>query len=120
MRKRYGKGLLCLAALALVLLPTVAPAAISIVRAQGEDWDPAVRRIVRGTTVTWRNPTDKVHDVSSYGGNWTYARLLQPGERASRTFKSVGRFKYRCKRHSAMIDGACKGMCGVIRVRAPS
>jgi plastocyanin len=120
MRRRYLIALLCVAALGLALLPSIAPAGVSVIRAQGEDWDPAVKRVVKGTTISWRNPTDKVHDVWGYGKNWTFSRILEPGERASRTFWKVGRYKYRCKRHSAWIDGQCHGMCGVIRVRAPS
>ena len=118
--RRHRRGILLLVVIALALLPTIAPAAISVVRAQGEDWVPAIKRVVKGTRISWRNPTNKVHDVSAYGENWSFSRVLDSGERASRVFWKVGRYKYRCRRHSAMIDGGCKGMCGVVRVRAPS
>ncbi len=104
-------------ALALLLLPASSRADSFSVKAEGERWKPAHRYVTKGDRVIWRNPTKRVHDVSAYGGNWSKKAVLEPGERTSKRFLSRGKFKYRCVRHSAIADGKCDGMCGVVHVR---
>jgi hypothetical protein len=72
--------------------------------------------INRGDYIRWRNPTSRTHNVVSYGGNWSYARTLAPGQRVRRRFTTTGNFRYRCTRHSALVNGRCSGQCGIIHV----
>jgi plastocyanin len=58
----------------------------------------------------------KVHDLKAYGGGWTFSKILDPGETASRKFNQRGTYKYRCVRHSGIVGGKCQGMCGLIHV----
>jgi plastocyanin len=117
---RFPRILMAVSIAVLTIIPSVAWATPWVVHAEGHDWVPAIRRIVKGDAVTWRNPTAARHDVKAYGGNWTYHKVLNPGENVTKRFWKKGRFKYRCTFHSGIIDGVCQGMCGVIRVRLPS
>jgi plastocyanin len=91
-------------------------AATKKVRAKGEKWRPVHTYIGRGDRVRWTNPTNKVHDLKAYGRGWKYTKILQPGQKATKRFKKRGTFKYRCVRHSAIVSGKCRGMCGLIHV----
>jgi plastocyanin len=91
-------------------------AATSKVRAKGERWRPKHTYVGRGDRVRWTNPTNKVHDLKAYGGGWSFSKILDPGERATRRFRQRGTFKYRCVRHSGIVGGKCQGMCGLIHV----
>jgi plastocyanin len=98
-------------------LTTVALAATRVVKATSKDkWSPTHLYISMGDAVQWRNPTSRVHDLKSTSKNWTFKRVLDPGERVKRTFGKHGFFKYRCLRHSSVVSGACRGMCGFIHV----
>jgi plastocyanin len=90
-------------------------AATARIRAKGERWRPAHTYIGRGDRVTWRNPTSRTHDVRGYGG-WSFSKVLPPGASVSRRFRSHGTYKFRCVRHSAIVGGQCRGMCGLIHV----
>ena len=94
----------------------VAAAATSKVRAKGEKWRPLHTYIGRNDTVRWSNPTSRVHDLKAYGGGWSFSKILDPGETASRKFRQRGTYKYRCVRHSGIVGGKCQGMCGLIHV----
>jgi plastocyanin len=94
----------------------VALAATAKIRAKGEKWRPLHTYIGRNDSVRWTNPTSRVHDLKAYGGGWSYSKILDPGEKATRRFKQRGTFKYRCVRHSAIVTGKCQGMCGLIHV----
>ena len=103
--------------MALVLsLAGIATGATSRVRAKGERWRPKHDYIGRGDRVRWTNPTNQVHDLKAYGGGWSFSKILDPGERATRRFRQRGTFKYRCVRHSGIVGGKCQGMCGLIHV----
>jgi plastocyanin len=89
-------------------------------------WEPSVRRIVRGDRIVWTNPTSTTHSVVAYGGNWSKNTLIASGENTSRRFRRVGLYKFRCTigagtaaAHSRLQDGQCSGMCGRVRVRRP-
>jgi plastocyanin len=98
-------------------LAGVALAKTRVVKATSNDkWNPTHLYISLGDAVQWRNPSSRVHDLKSTSKNWDYKRLLDPGERAKRTFGKTGFFKYRCLRHSSLVNGVCKGMCGFIHV----
>lgn len=107
-------------ALSIVLaLSAVALAATKTVKATSTDkWGPTHLYIAKGTAVVWKNPTSRVHDLKSTSKNWDYKRILDPGESAKRTFKAKGFYRYRCLRHSSVVDGVCRGMCGFIHVFA--
>ncbi len=108
------------AALATVLalsLAGVALGATFAVKATNSDtWQPAHRYIGRNDVVRWRNPTNRVHDVTAYGRNWSFSRVIKPGESVTRKFRARGNFRYRCARHSAIVSGRCRGMCGIVHV----
>lgn len=103
--------------LVIVAVSGVAFAATKVVKATSADkWSPAHLYIAKGGAVQWKNPSSRVHDLKSTSANWSYKRLLDPGEQAKRTFENTGFFKYRCLRHSSLVNGVCKGMCGFIHV----
>lgn len=105
---------------ALVLaLSSVAVAATRVVKATSKDkWGPTHLYIRKGDAVQWRNPTSRVHDIKSTSKNWTFKRVLARGQRVKRTFGKTGFFKYRCLRHSSLVNGVCRGMCGFVHVFA--
>ena len=111
---------LSLAVLALVLaLPASVMAATTTVAATASTWDAARVRIVRGDAVKWTNRSFRDHSVTAWGGNWTMDSLLVVNGSVSRRFRSLGRFRFRCRQHSRVVGGVCEGMCGVVRVSAP-
>jgi plastocyanin len=104
------------AVLMVVVMGVAALAITKRVRATADrKWRPKIVDIGRGDKVRWTNPTNRVHDVTAYGG-WSFSRVLSPGESAVRTFNSRGTFKYRCARHSGIVGGKCQGMCGRVVV----
>jgi plastocyanin len=91
-------------------------AATKKVRAKGEKWRPVHTYIGRNDSVRWTNPTNNVHDIKAYGKGWTFSKILQPDQKATRRFKKRGTFKFRCVRHSEIVSGKCQGMCGIVHV----
>jgi plastocyanin len=74
-----------------------------------------------GHKMRWKVPATQGawHDVTStnQGKDWNYSvARLDPGESATRTFQDTGNYYFRCARHSAVIGGKCKGMCGIVHV----
>ena len=72
-------------------------------------------------TIRWKNPTTRQHDVKSLntGKDWSMSRKhLQPnnGNVVTRSFKSRGRYWFRCTIHSAFVGGEWTGMVGMIHV----
>lgn len=88
------------------------------VRASGEAWRPAHLFIDQGDTVVWKNPGGRRHNVVAYGGGWRFRETLDPGDSARRVFDQARTepFRYRCTIHSALVQGRCEGMCGLIHV----
>jgi plastocyanin len=82
----------------------------------GDKWKPVHKYIGKGDTVKWTNVDDTRHDLTAYGGRWSFAADLDPGESAKKRFKKLGTFKYRCVIHSGIVDGKCQGMCGFVHV----
>ena len=118
-RRRFGAlALLLVVTTLLVGTIDVALAARVRVRAGAERWRPAHLFIVEGDTVIWKNPDDRRHNVIAYGGGWRFSEMLRPGERVRRVFRrSRGDpYAYRCTLHSAIVDGDCEGMCGLVHV----
>jgi plastocyanin len=108
---------LLVGALMVLTLGGSAFGATSTVRAKGEKWKPFHTYIGNGDKVTWKNPTSKTHDIKGYGG-WSLSRVLRPGASVSKTFRQHGTYKFRCVRHSAIVGGSCRGMCGLVHVVA--
>jgi plastocyanin len=108
------------AILAVVMVALLAVSALAITKTTratgGNRWKPKHIYITKNDRVRWRNPTSRTHDVTSMGG-WSYSTVLSPGEAARRRFRRTGTFRFRCARHSGIVDGQCRGMCGVIHVR---
>jgi len=118
-RRRFD-ALAVLLVVTMLLLSTidVALAARVRVRAGAERWRPAHLFITEGDTVIWRNPDDRRHNVVAYGGGWRFNELLRPGERVRRVFRRPrgAPYAYRCTLHSAIVEGRCEGMCGLVHV----
>jgi plastocyanin len=55
-----------------------------------------------GTKVTWTNPSDTSHNVTSSTASWTFAKNLDQNATVSFTFKKAGVFKYTCTLHAGM------------------
>jgi plastocyanin len=106
-------------ALLLALAPSASIASRFKIKADTTDdvWDPEHVFIHRGDVIVWKNPDDRFHDLTSYGRNWDKEQGLPPGESTMRKFKKTGVYKFRCRIHSAMQDGVCDGMCGLIHVQ---
>jgi plastocyanin len=103
-----------------VAMPGVGFAERQRVRAAAERWRPAHLFITVGDTVVWRNPDDRRHNVVAYGGGWRFNKTLDPGESVRRVFDEVRTggdpYQYRCTLHSSLVNGRCRGMCGLIHV----
>jgi plastocyanin len=91
-------------------------AATSKVKARGEKWRPVHNYIGRGDRVKWVNRTGKTHDIKAYGKGWRFSKVLPPRSTAVKRFKKRGTYKFRCVRHSAIVGGKCRGMCGFVHV----
>jgi predicted lipoprotein with Yx(FWY)xxD motif len=89
-----------------------------VVRGVGTSWVPKVIRIARGTTIRWKAVSNN-YTVTAYGGHWVFNRSLPQGSSVQRRFTTRGVFLFRCRIHSQLVNGECKGMCGKIVVGAP-
>jgi plastocyanin len=78
-------------------------------------WSPSTVSVGTGTTVVWKSICGK-HTVTSYGGNWSKNTTIAKGQSTSRKFPSGGTFRFRCRFHSTLSNGACTGMCGRVTV----
>lgn len=119
------RRLAAITSIAALLLVVLAPSSLgdtSRFRARGctgdPSWDPMVRKISKGDRIVWKNPTNCNHTVNAYGGGWSKATGLPPGERTAKRFKKTGTFRFRCltQGHSVLDNGVCTGMCGRVRV----
>lgn len=117
MKKRPVVLLTAALALAVALTPATTTAATSRVRAVAVNtWDPNYRHIAKGDRITWVNADSITHDVKSIGKKWRKYTVIAPGERTSRRFRKRGLYRYRCRTHSTMSNGSCRGMCGKVHV----
>lgn len=64
-------------------------------------FEPESVTIAAGTTVTWRNDSDRPHTVTADDGSFDSGRL-DPGETFSFTFAAPGVFAYQCGFHPDM------------------
>ena len=72
----------------------------------GGDAEPvATDRVEAGTTVTWTNNDNFVHDVHLLDGPGT-TEALPVGGSASITFNDVGRVRYECSLHPQQMSGS--------------
>lgn len=136
-RSMRRRSVLAATSLALVAMLTVAlpavPASAAKTRVKAKvgqnKWVPVHTYIGKGDVVIWKNPRPKVkskrrvHDVTSIQPRKWKKRLgfrlsktLRPGDKIRRKFRRKGNYRFRCKRHSAMVNGRCQGMCGFIHV----
>jgi FtsP/CotA-like multicopper oxidase with cupredoxin domain/plastocyanin len=82
---------------------TLPTASVDIVDFQ---YNPKVLTVTVGTTVTWTNrstagvPHTTTSDVSTGANAWD-SQIMSPGNSYSKTFNSVGTFKYHCAVHGA-------------------
>jgi plastocyanin len=74
-------------------------------------FSPVAILVETGATVTWTNADNFTHSVLFDGDSEPIA-MLEPGERATHTFESTGRFPYVCSLHP-------QDMTGVVEVVAP-
>jgi len=64
-------------------------------------FDPDVRSVAAGTTITWTNRDDVPHTIVSADGAFR-SPALDTGERFSHRFDEKGRFRYYCSIHPKM------------------
>lgn len=105
------------------LLPGTASGATKVIKGTNSDrWMPSHRYIERGDRITWTNPSDKMHDVFKWKGDWKRGFLaeLEPGDKVSKRFTRAGNYYFRCAIHSSIVDRQCRGMCGIVHVAKPS
>lgn len=62
---------------------------------------PAVLRVKRGASVTWKNQDPAPHTISSPSGSFT-SRELRQGGVFRRTFPRAGSYPYLCALHPQM------------------
>jgi len=108
----------CLLIAAVVTIGLVAPPALgapTVVRGHAATWSPANVTIVRGSVVKWRS-IHLTHNVYSYGANWSFGVPLAEGRSTKHRFSRRGVYRFRCTLHSTLVNGACNGMCGSVRV----
>lgn len=89
------------------------------VKAVDNKFKPKHKYIEKGDKVRWKNRGNNVHNVKATDQrkNWNYFKTIEPGETASKVFKTLGTYAYRCTLHSSMVNGKCEGsMCGFIHV----
>jgi plastocyanin len=78
-------------------------------------WSPTHVRIAHGTRVKWVAASYN-HVLVAYGGNWTFTHHLPHGSSVTRRFPTAGTFLFRCRIHSTLVNGVCRGMCGKVVV----
>jgi plastocyanin len=106
-----------IAVAALVLLPTIAPAATKRITgtcASGTClWKPSKRSILKGDKIVWRVPIDGVeHSVTAIRAKgsrrWTKDIDLHPGEKTSKVFRRAGTYRFKCEYHPSTMRGSIK------------
>jgi plastocyanin len=73
---------------------------------------PTKLTIAAGTTVTWVNTGDNLHNTTSFDGLWD-SGIQQHGESFQFTFNKPGTYRYICNQHGL------EGMTGSITVTGP-
>ncbi|HJR46123.1 MAG TPA: hypothetical protein VJ927_11020 [Actinomycetota bacterium] len=120
MKRRSARAALVIALMvALLAAAGIASSAPVRVRAtSGNEWDPSFRHVTTGTRIVWINPErlGRRHHLAAYGRGWSKDVVLESGERTGKRFRRVGSYKYRCRLHSQLQNGDCRGMCGVVHV----
>ena len=81
----------------------------------GFHWAPSTVHTAAGTRIVWKAVTG-VHTVTAYGGKWKKNTMLRAGGTTSFTFQSRGVYHFRCRFHSVLVNGVCRGMCGQVVV----
>jgi plastocyanin len=100
----------------LVLGPaTSAQASVLVKATAAHTFKPKKLEINAGTKVVWKAMSG-THTVTAYSKNWSKNTTINTGQTTSFTFRSKGRYKYRCLIHSTLVDGVCSGMCGKVVV----
>lgn len=104
----------------MLLVPSSSLGAGHRIKATNNDtFNPVIKRVERGTRVVWTNPSDDLHTVTAYGGNWSKDTTLPPDQRTAKRFGRRGTYKYVCTEHGHVANnGDCHGMCGKVRVTA--
>ena len=90
---------------------------IKTVKAISTRWSPTAVRISTGDRIRWKAVSNN-HTVTAYGGAWHLDESLASGGVRKHRFGRAGTFRFRCRIHSSLVNGACSGMCGKVVVRA--
>jgi plastocyanin len=108
-----------LVAVVLVCVELAAPAVAGprVIKGLSTRWSPASVTIERGTVVRWKG-VSAIHNVYSYGSNWSFAESLPVGGSVRRRFTRRGTFRFYCTIHASLSGSQCTGMCGTVRVVA--
>jgi plastocyanin len=89
--------------------------AATTIQARCNYFSPKSVSVATGAKIVWKSACNS-HTVTSYSSNWSKNTTLSEGQTTSRTFTSRGVFKFRCRFHSSVSNGACSGMCGSVKV----
>jgi plastocyanin len=81
--------------------PTTPPPGPNTVAIHDGAFNPDVRTVSVGATVTWVNGGSLAHNSVSDTGAWTISHI-PPGGEAGRTFPAAGTYRYRCTLHPGM------------------
>jgi len=92
-----------------------APVIKAVGGTSGFHWMPKSVQVAAGTKVVWKVVTG-VHTVTAYGGRWKKNTTIRRGGATSFTFRSRGTYRFRCRFHSVLVNGVCRGMCGKVIV----
>ena len=116
-RRSVRSTAVVLVAVAALILPATIAQASALVKLGGSmnTFRPKLLSINKGTKVVWKDVGGS-HTVTAYSKNWSKSVTLSTGQTTSFTFKTTGRFKYRCLFHSTLVNGVCSGMCGKVVV----
>jgi plastocyanin len=86
-----------------------------VLTSHGYRWKPNAVSISRGGKVVWK-AVNSNHTVTAYGGGWSKDTTINQGQSTSKTFRTAGVYKFRCRFHSTLVNGVCSGMCGKVTV----
>jgi plastocyanin len=92
-----------------------APQIRAVGGASGFRWMPHFVHVAAGTKVVWKS-VKGVHTVTAYRGRWKKNTTITRGATTSFRFRSAGVYRFRCRFHSVLVNGVCKGMCGKVVV----
>lgn len=90
--------------LALAAIPASAAQAGETIEIVNFEYQPALLTATVGTTVTWRNTSDRPHTVTDRGGTFDTDPIL-PGQTGTITFTAPGTYHFFCRINPSRMNG---------------